>query len=97
MKKQKHFIPPYPPLQSSDLGKNAIPDISSEDLENSTSSIAYQKYVLPIIEREKREKHLKRVNWWKSNLIPLLGLFFTFISALPVIIDFIEYIQSKIM
>lgn len=94
MKNSKRFIPP---LQSTDLDTSSMPDISSEDLKEFKTSLAYKKYVRPIVEQDRKAKRSSRINWWKSNIIPLLGLIFAFISALPAIIDFIEYIQAKIM
>lgn len=94
MKKPNNFVSP---LQTADFDKTNLPNINQEDKKYSQSSVAYQKYILPIKKRDKEMKRLKRKKWWKNNLIPLLGLFFAFISALPVIIDFIGYIQSKIM
>lgn len=94
MKKPNDLVPP---LHTVDFDKEGIKNLKPKDTENFQSSIAYQKYVLPIIEHDKKLKRSRRKEWWKNNLIPLLGLFFAFISALPVIIDFIGYIQSKIM
>lgn len=94
MKNSKRFTPP---LQSTDLDTSYMSNISSEDLKEFKTSSAYKKYVRPIVEQDIKVKHSKRINWWKYNFIPLLSLLFAFISAIPAIIDFIEYIQAKIM
>lgn len=94
MKNSKRFTPP---LQSTDLDTSYMSNISSEDLKEFKTSSAYKKYVRPIVKQDRKVKHSKRINWWKYNFIPLLSLLFAFISAIPAIIDFIEYIQAKIM
>ena len=48
-------------------------------------------------EINKREKSSRRKLWWKDNWISLLGLVFSFIAALPVIIEAIASILQHIM
>lgn len=94
MKNNKNFTTP---LQNTDFDKNNIPELTPEDLERFKKSKAFREYVLPIQKNDKEYKRIRRKEWWKNNLIPLLGLLFAFISALPVILDAVEYILSKIM
>ena len=52
----------------------------------------YNKYVQPSLDREKEQKKSNRAQWWYNNWISLLGVFFAFIAALPVIIQGFETI-----
>lgn len=94
MKNKRDIISP---LQNTDFDKNNIPDITPEDVERFKSSKAFHKYVLPIQKNDKEYRRIRRKEWGKNNLIPLLGLLFAFISAIPVILEAAEYILSKIM
>lgn len=94
MKNKKYIISP---LENAGFDKNDIPELTPETTDRFKNSKAFHKYVLPIQKNDKEYKRIKRKEWWKNNLIPLLGLLFAFISALPVILEAVEYILSKIM
>ena len=95
MKDNKLIITPdvFPHIN---LDTDNMEPITEEQRRQFKKSNAYRKYVKPVIDREKKQKRSKRIQWWKDNCIALLSLIFAFIAALPVIIQVFEYILSNI-
>lgn len=48
---------------------------------------SYDKYIKPSLDREEEQKKSRRAQWWSRNWIALLGVFFAFVAALPVIVQ----------
>lgn len=95
MKDNKPIITPDV-IPNINLDTDNMEPITEEQRKQFKKSNTYKKYVKPVIDREKMEKHSKRIQWWKDNCIALLSLIFAFIAALPVIIQVFEYILSNI-
>lgn len=51
-----------------------------------------EKYIRPLKNRDKERKRRNRRRWWRDNWIAFFCLLFSFIAAIPVIIQGIETI-----
>lgn len=92
MKETKNFILP---LNSLNIDREKL-HVDTDAFKSGRKPVSYQKYVLPVIQREKKRKRDRKLRWWKDNIISLLSLLFAFIAALPAIFEFIEYIQAML-
>lgn len=66
------FIPPIPHIDPPD--KETLEKLKNFDHKEFEKSKAYKKYVVPVLEREKKMKHHARVKWWKENWIQVVTL-----------------------
>lgn len=99
MKNEKFFITPdMIPRIDVDLENIDFERLSSKEFQKEfKQSKAYEKYVMPALKREKARKKQQRKDWWKENVIQLLGILLAFIAIIPLIIQAIVYILSKLV
>lgn len=92
------FTPP-PPIDkdTQDQLRKAMENVTELDLFLFDYKIKHdpyirEKYVKPLKRRDKERKRRNRRRWWRDNWIAFFSLLFSFIAAIPVIIQGIETI-----
>lgn len=75
----------YPPIEFD------LPEFSDEHIhklkeKDFKQSVAYKKYINPLIEEEKAKKRASRISWWKNNWISIITLVVSVLSLIATVI-----------
>lgn len=77
------FVPPF--LNISKPDKETAESLSIKKPKDFEKSVAYEKYVKPTLDREKKLKREARRKWWRNNWIGVTTLIFTALTLIATI------------
>ena len=84
------FMPPLPHVDPpSQETIERLQNMTKKDHKQFKKSDAYKKYVLPTLERHKKQTRLKRQEWWWAKGLPILNLVLALIAAITGILALI--------
>lgn len=90
---KKPFTPPAPHIDPpSQETIEKLSKMSKKEWRKKRKSLAEKKYIQPVLERERKMKNQKILDWWKDNWVSFLSMLFALIAAIPVIIQAISAI-----
>lgn len=81
---KKPFVPPLPRIEPPD--EETIEQIKNIDLHEFEKSYAFKKYVKPMLDRAKKQKHDKRVKWWKDNWLQIVTLIVALLTLIATVL-----------
>ena len=84
MKNEKFFITPdMLPKFDIDLENIDFEHLASKEFQKDfEKSKAYEKYIKPMLEREKAQKKQKRKDWWKNNFWNIINTLIAFVALI---------------
>lgn len=84
-------IPFTPPPQLSPLSKEKIRKLKTHKLSEEKKAYIDEKYMKPVLERERKLKKKKCSYWWHNNLFNVIA---TIGTAIGIIIGLIELLSK---
>ena len=89
--RKKRFIMPKPSVNAPELDAvHHLQRMSKQERRQLGKSTAVQKYIHPVIEREKKLKRQHRRDWWWSKGTQLVSLLFALLAAITGIIAILQ-------
>ena len=81
------FVPPFPHIDPpSQETIDKLKNMTKKDHREFNKSEAYQKYVLPVLKRDRKKRKTNNIKWWKNNWINIAGLILALIGIMLTII-----------
>ena len=75
----------YPPIEFDlpEFNDEYMHELNEKDFKQ---SVAYKKYITPLVKEEKAKKRATRISWWKNNWISIITLIVSVLSLIATII-----------